>query len=192
MAAVQDHRTLQNSNRMGERMISEPNPEDIERQMAEMRSALQQDVRVLASEARILADWRTHFRAHPWLFCGVAAALGFILVPRARKVYSVFAPPGPASGRPVSEPAAAERANQHQLDGEASEKAKISKVLFQMKEPSTLNEGLVKPLLKMAAAILARESASFAMNRMRASFLDPKSPGPSRSQDARATRGGQP
>src|SRR3954451_7323766 len=111
-------------------MISEPNPEDIERQMAEMRSALQQDVRVLASEARTLADWRTHFRAHPWLFCGVAAALGVILVPRARKVYSVFAPSDrpfvqAMPGRPTSE-----RADQHHSDGEASETAKKSNVVF--------------------------------------------------------------
>jgi len=172
-------------------MISEPNPEDIERQMAEMRSALQQDVRVLASDARILADWRTHFRAHPWLFCGAAAALGFILVPRARKVYSVFAPSDRPSiqampGRPTPE-----RADQHQADGEASETAKKSKVVFRLKEPSNLSDALVKPLLKMAAGILARESANFAMNRMRASFVDPKSP--ERSQaESRAARGGQP
>jgi len=132
---------------MGERMISEPNPEDIERQMAEMRAALQQDVRVLASEARILADWRTHFRAHPWLFCGVAAALGFILVPRARKVYSVLATP--------ARPTAASPDNV-QSEGERAEKAKNSKELFRWKQPSTLNDALVKPLLKMAAATLAR------------------------------------
>jgi hypothetical protein len=177
---------------MGERMISEPNPEDIERQMAEMRSALQQDVRVLANEARTLADWRTHFRAHPWLFCGVAAALGFILVPRARKVYSVFAPSDRPFVRAMPGEPASERADQHLADGEASEKTKSSKVVFRLKEPSTVGDALIKPLLKMAAAILARESANFAMNRMRASFLDPKSPEQSHSRDAWAARGGRP
>jgi hypothetical protein len=180
---------------MGERMISEPNPEDIERQMAEMRSALQQDVRVLATEARTLADWRTHFRAHPWLFCGIAAALGFMLVPRARKVYSVFAPPDrgplvrPMSERSKSGQSSSERASKHESDGEASEKA--AKVLFRFNEPSTLSDRLFKPLLKMAAVTLARESANLAMNRMRASYRDAKSAEQSHSRERRSTGGEQ-
>ncbi len=55
--------------------------DDIERQLATMRSVLHQDVQNLATEARTLVDWRYHFRAHPWLYCGGAAALGFMLVP---------------------------------------------------------------------------------------------------------------
>ena len=55
--------------------------DDIEQQLATMRFVLHQDVRNLATEARTLADWRYHFRAHPWLYCGGAAALGFMLVP---------------------------------------------------------------------------------------------------------------
>jgi ElaB/YqjD/DUF883 family membrane-anchored ribosome-binding protein len=54
--------------------------EDIERQLATMRSVLHHDVRHLATEARTLVDWRYHFRAHPWVYCGGAAALGFMLV----------------------------------------------------------------------------------------------------------------
>jgi hypothetical protein len=180
---------------MGERMISEPNPEDIERQMAEMRSALQQDVRVLATEARTLTDWRTHFRAHPLLFCGIAAALGFILVPRARKVYSVLAPTDrgpfvrPMSDRSKSAQSSSERANQHETDGQASEND--AKVLFRLNEPSTLSDRLFKPLLKMAAVTLARESANLAMNRMRASYRDAKSAEQSHAREGRSARGGQ-
>ena len=55
--------------------------DDIERQLATMRSVLHQDVRDLGTETRTLVDWRYHFRAHPWLYCGGAAALGFMLVP---------------------------------------------------------------------------------------------------------------
>ena len=54
--------------------------DDIERQLAAMRSVLHQDVRGFANRARTFVDWRYHFRAHPWLYCGGAAALGFILV----------------------------------------------------------------------------------------------------------------
>lgn len=176
-------------------MISEPNPEDIERQMAEMRSALQQDVRILATEARTLADWRTHFRAHPWLFCGIAAALGFMLVPRARKVYSVFGPADrgafawPTSDRPASARSETEAASSHQSDGKASKKG--AEVLLQLKEPATLNDRLIKPLLKMAAVALARESANLAMNRMRASYHDAKSAEQVRAREDRLARGGQ-
>jgi hypothetical protein len=56
--------------------------EHIRREMAEARAALAHDARAVAWDARTLADWRHHFRAHPWLFCGGAAALGFLLVPR--------------------------------------------------------------------------------------------------------------
>ena len=46
------------------------------------RDALEQEIRQLLSDARILAAGRRYFRSHPWLFCGAAAALGFVVVPR--------------------------------------------------------------------------------------------------------------
>jgi hypothetical protein len=42
---------------------------------------LARDADAAAADARSLADWRHHFRTHPWLFCGAAAAIGFLLVP---------------------------------------------------------------------------------------------------------------
>ena len=62
-------------------MIPKSTSDDIEQQLATMRSVLHQDVRHLATEARTLVDWHYHFRAHPWIYCGGAAALGFMLVP---------------------------------------------------------------------------------------------------------------
>jgi hypothetical protein len=69
--------------------------EHIRQEMAAAREALARDARAVASDARTLTDWRNHFRAHPWLFCGGAAALGFLLVPqkeRLRFPQSVFQP----------------------------------------------------------------------------------------------------
>jgi hypothetical protein len=57
-------------------------PDEIRRRMAEARAALAHDAKAAVSDARTLVDWREHFRAHPWLFCGGAAALGFLLIPR--------------------------------------------------------------------------------------------------------------
>ena len=57
-------------------------PDDIRRRLAAARAALAHDAHAAVTDARTLADWREHFHAHPWLFCGGAAALGFFLVPR--------------------------------------------------------------------------------------------------------------
>ena len=61
----------------------------MERQLAALRSALEEDTgglvdkaRKLSDNARTLADWRHHFRRHPAAFCGAAAVLGFLLIPR--------------------------------------------------------------------------------------------------------------
>jgi hypothetical protein len=72
-------------------MTLQPTPDEITRRLAEMRSVLEQDVGRLASEARKCADWRNHFRAHPWLYCGGAAAIGFLLVPRRQRPLRVVA-----------------------------------------------------------------------------------------------------
>ena len=57
-------------------------PDDIEQSLARNRAALAHDVQSLVREVRTLADWRHHFRAHRWLYCSGAAAVGFMLVPR--------------------------------------------------------------------------------------------------------------
>ena len=57
----------------------------IEEQLAAARSTLADDVRNTAIDARTLSDWRHHFRTHPWLFSGAAAAVGFVLTPRQRR-----------------------------------------------------------------------------------------------------------
>jgi len=66
-------------------------PDDLERKMAAMRSALGDDVREFATRARTLVDWRNHFRAHPWLYCGAAATVGFLLVPRPDRPLKITA-----------------------------------------------------------------------------------------------------
>jgi hypothetical protein len=62
-------------------MTVQPTPDEITQRLVEMRSVLRQDANKLASEVRKCVDWRNHFRAHPWLYCGGAAAIGFLLVP---------------------------------------------------------------------------------------------------------------
>jgi hypothetical protein len=74
----------------------EQTPEEIQRRMAVLRGALEQEVDGVVDSARTLSDWRYHFRAHPALFCVAAVAVGFVLVPRRG---------GPAAVSASSEPA---------------------------------------------------------------------------------------
>ena len=60
-------------------------PDDIRREMVAARAALAHDAHAAVADARTLADWRHHLRAHPWLFCGCAAAVGFLIVPRRER-----------------------------------------------------------------------------------------------------------
>jgi hypothetical protein len=67
-------------------MASGESRDDIERQMALLRAAMRQEARDVAESARTLADWRYHFRGHPFLFCAAAAALGYLIVPGRTRV----------------------------------------------------------------------------------------------------------
>ena len=119
------------------------NPDEIERQLAAVRSVLRRDVRDLVSEAQELVDWRHHFRAHPWLYCGGAAAVGFMLVP------------------PLQRPLRVEALVV--ADGEGDKK-------FVVRQPAAVVpevEGVLKTALKLAATVLVRESVGYLMQRAR-------------------------
>ncbi|MFZ5831851.1 MAG: hypothetical protein ACOY3P_17320 [Planctomycetota bacterium] len=64
-------------------------PSDIERQLAQVRKDLQgaaEDARHHASEyAQQMTDWRYHVRRHPWLAMAAAVAVGYVVVPRAKR-----------------------------------------------------------------------------------------------------------
>ena len=119
------------------------NPDDIERQLAMMRSVLHQDVRDLATEARTLVDWRYHFRVHPWLYCGGAAVLGFMLVPRRQRPLKIEA--SLISDR----------------DGDKK---------FVVRAPTAVlpqDGSFLKTALRLAATVLVRESLGYLMQRAR-------------------------
>jgi hypothetical protein len=117
--------------------------DDIERQLAKMRSVLDQDVRGLANQARTLVDWRYHFRSHPWLYCGGAAALGFMLVPRRQRPLKVEA--SVVTG----------------MDGDKK---------FVVRAPAAVlpqDGSFLKTALRLAATVLVRESLGYLMQRTR-------------------------
>ena len=68
-------------------MVYKANPETREteaifQRMGEIREDLDEGVQDIVERAREMQDWRTYMKAHPWLFVGAAAAVGYIIVPR--------------------------------------------------------------------------------------------------------------
>ncbi len=59
--------------------------DQIRRQMAQIRRELHEDVRGVVASAEAVTDWHRHIRKHPWLALGVAAAVGYVIVPRRHR-----------------------------------------------------------------------------------------------------------
>jgi len=62
--------------------------DDIIQRMHAVRREVGNDVKGIVDTAKTLSDWRYHVRRHPWLCVAAAAGLGFLLVPRRKKVPS--------------------------------------------------------------------------------------------------------
>ena len=61
----------------------------LQRQMAEVRDELTEDVEGIRARVQSWKDWRGFVRKHPWAVAAGAAAIGYILVPkRPRVVYA--------------------------------------------------------------------------------------------------------
>ena len=69
------------------------NADQIQREMAKIRSALHQDMREVVGGASSATDWRSYLRKYPWLAIGGAFAAGYLVVPRrSRPMVTVVAP----------------------------------------------------------------------------------------------------
>ncbi len=70
--------------------MSESNgAKNLQRQMAQVRSELTEDVQGIREQVQDLKDWRGFVRRHPWAVAAGAAAVGYLLVPkRPRVIYA--------------------------------------------------------------------------------------------------------
>jgi hypothetical protein len=57
---------------------------EIQRRMAQIRREMHADVQGAVRGAQSLTDWRSLIGSHPWAALGVAAGVGYLLVPRRR------------------------------------------------------------------------------------------------------------
>ncbi|TVS12777.1 MAG: hypothetical protein EA424_22280 [Planctomycetaceae bacterium] len=55
--------------------------ERIQRRMNELRGQLDNDVEEVVDSAKELTDWRTYVRRYPWACVGLAAVIGYLVVP---------------------------------------------------------------------------------------------------------------
>lgn len=55
-------------------------------QMAEIRCQLPEHVEGIVENARMMSDWRYYARSYPWATFGVAAAVGYMAIPRRLEV----------------------------------------------------------------------------------------------------------
>jgi hypothetical protein len=58
----------------------------IRRRMEEVRCDLDQDVQEIVEGARDLRDWRVYVKSYPWACVGVTLAVGYLVVPRRRRM----------------------------------------------------------------------------------------------------------
>ena len=53
--------------------------------MAQIRHDMHHDVQGAVEGAQSLTDWRTLIRMNPWISLGIAATVGYLIVPKRRR-----------------------------------------------------------------------------------------------------------
>lgn len=129
----------------------------IRRRMAELRRDLTGDVREVGRGACEMTDWTHYVRRFPWATVAVAAAIGYMLVPRRKQIIS----PDPAL--------LAEMVKNREVRVEAVNRTKES-------------QGLMKSLLAMGVTWAAKAGMEYMGARLRSAALDGR---PERSPPAR-------
>jgi hypothetical protein len=69
-------------------MATDDSADEICRRMAELRRDLAGGVREVGRSARVMTDWTFYVRRFPWAMVGIAAAAGFVLIPRKKQIIS--------------------------------------------------------------------------------------------------------
>jgi hypothetical protein len=116
---------------------------EVVERMAALRRELVHDVEHVAESAKAMTDWTFYVRRFPWAAVGVAAAAGFLLVPRKK-----------TSVTPTAE----------QLAALVQNKQFVAAATDQLKPPTSLLKGLAATL----AAMAGRAALAYVTEQIRA------------------------
>jgi hypothetical protein len=123
-------------------MNSDDEAQDVVNQMAAMRRELDHDVEHVAVSAKAMTDWTFYVRKFPWAAIGLAAAAGYLLVPKKKSTVT-----------PTAE----------QLAALVKNKEFVAAATKQLKPPQSLLAGLGATL----AAMAARAALSYVTEQIR-------------------------
>ena len=82
---------------------------EIQRQMAQIRHDMHQDVQGAVKGAQSLADWRSLVKSHPWMSISIASVVGYLIVPSRRSTSPTFMTVGTPSPELLAGAAAADQ-----------------------------------------------------------------------------------
>jgi len=91
-------------------MNDPPLDDTVRARMQGIRRDIDQDLEDVSASARSMVDWKHYVKAFPWVCLGMAAALGFLIVPKRSTVINadLVTPIDPAkAGPPVANAAPA-------------------------------------------------------------------------------------
>ena len=115
---------------------------ELQRQMAQIRHEMHEEVRGAVRGAQSLTDWRRIVANHPWAALGIAAATGFLVVPR-RRVSRTEQPLPTAALTQASQGPAPNRST-----------------------PSPAGPGVWRTALGILTPVLARAAQNYALNQI--------------------------
>ena len=124
-------------------MNSDEEARDVVERMAALRREIASDVDHVAESAKAMTDWTFYVRRFPWAAVGLAAAAGFLLVPRKKTTVT-----------PTAE----------QLAALVNNKQFVAAATDQLKPPQSLLKGLAATL----AAMAGRAALAYVTEQIRA------------------------
>jgi hypothetical protein len=136
---------------------SEHEAREVVERMAALRRELADDVEHVAESARAMTDWTFYVRRFPWATVGLAAVVGYLVVPRKKTTVA-----------PTPE----------QLAALVKNKAFVAAATDQLKPPPSLLAGLGATL----AAMAARAAISYVTEQIQAKAAG-KKPEPAQTTD---------
>jgi hypothetical protein len=116
---------------------------DVVERMAALRRELDHDVEHVAESAKAMTDWTFYVRRFPWAAVGVAAAAGFLLVPKKKTTVT-----------PTAE----------QLAALVKNREFVAAATDQLKPPPSVVKGLAATL----AAMAGRAALAYVTEQIRA------------------------